>query len=233
LSRFDEINQRAQGLDQANTELQERVAQVYQRSELLEDQNHLLRRRLDETSQQLAAALDASKEKEQRMQTMMASMRRRSGASIKANNSYRKNLTAVMVPGLSIRQDGEVVRIELPSDRVFEQRTARLSSDASMYIDRVADVILKNYPRQVVGIEAHFDNSQLSDTMWRNSHQLTAAQAMAVFEQLSYRHPLLPQQLFVLGHGSNYPLASNATSAGQARNRRLEIVVYPEQVGKR
>jgi outer membrane protein OmpA-like peptidoglycan-associated protein len=55
---------------------------------------------------------------------------------------------------------------------------------------------------------------------------------MAVFEQLSYRHRLLPQQMFVLGHGANFALASNATDAGRARNRRVEIVIYPETVGQ-
>jgi flagellar motor protein MotB len=90
-----------------------------------------------------------------------------------------------------------------------------------------------HYSRQVIGVEAHTDNAPLAGSMWRNAHQLTAAQAMAVFEQLSNRHHLIPQQLFVLGHGENYPLASNATPAGQARNRRVEIVIYPEVVGQR
>ncbi|MCA9149199.1 MAG: OmpA family protein, partial [Planctomycetales bacterium] len=89
------------------------------------------------------------------------------------------------------------------------------------------------YSRQIIGVEAHTDSTPLANTMWRNAHQLTAAQAMSVFEHLSYRHRLLPQQLFVLGHGENYPLASNATPAGQARNRRVEIVIYPEVVGQR
>jgi outer membrane protein OmpA-like peptidoglycan-associated protein len=39
--------------------------------------------------------------------------------------------------------------------------------------------------------------------------------------------------MFVLGHGENFPLSSNATTAGQARNRRVEVVVYPETVGQR
>ena len=48
---------------------------------------------------------------------------------------------------------------------------------------------------------------------------------MSVFEALSDRHHLLAGQMFVLGHGGNYPVASNSTVAGQARNRRVEIVV--------
>jgi outer membrane protein OmpA-like peptidoglycan-associated protein len=34
--------------------------------------------------------------------------------------------------------------------------------------------------------------------------------------------------LFLVAHGSNHPLVSNATAAGRAKNRRIELVVYPE-----
>jgi outer membrane protein OmpA-like peptidoglycan-associated protein len=37
-----------------------------------------------------------------------------------------------------------------------------------------------------------------------------------------------PRQLFVVGHGSSHPIVSNATDAGRARNRRIDIVVYPD-----
>ena len=37
-----------------------------------------------------------------------------------------------------------------------------------------------------------------------------------------------PDQLFVVGHGPNHPVVSNASDAGQARNRRIELVIYPE-----
>jgi flagellar motor protein MotB len=233
LGKYDELDRRAQGLDANNQDLHTSLARAQQQSQLLQDQNQLLRQRLEETNQRLAGALQATQDTEQRMQTLTASTKRRSGAAITANNSFRRNLTAVTVPGLSIRQDGEMVRIEMPSDSLFEFGTARLRPDATRMIDQVADVILQNYPRQVIGVEAHADNSPLNGTMWRSSHQLTAAQSMAVFEQLSYRHRLLPQQMFVLGHGENFPLSSNATTAGQARNRRVEVVVYPETVGQR
>ena len=37
-------------------------------------------------------------------------------------------------------------------------------------------------------------------------------------------------QLFVIGHGANHPVVSNASDAGKARNRRIEFVVYPERM---
>jgi chemotaxis protein MotB len=233
LGRYDDLGQRARALDQTNQDLHTQMAKTQQRAQLLEDQNQLLRQRLDDTSRQLASALEATKQNEQRLQAVVASTQRRSGATITANNSYRRQLTAVTVAGLSVRQDGELVRIELPSDRLFGPQSANLQPDAVGLIDQVANVIVNHYPRQVIGIEAHTDAMPLENTMWRNAHQLTSAQAMAVFEQLSYRHRLLPQQMFVLGHGSNFALASNATDAGRARNRRVEVVIYPETVGQR
>jgi outer membrane protein OmpA-like peptidoglycan-associated protein len=36
--------------------------------------------------------------------------------------------------------------------------------------------------------------------------------------------------LFVVGHGANHPAVSNGTSAGKERNRRVELVVYPDRM---
>jgi outer membrane protein OmpA-like peptidoglycan-associated protein len=38
-------------------------------------------------------------------------------------------------------------------------------------------------------------------------------------------------QLFVVGHGSNHPIVSNGSPEGKQRNRRVELVVYPERKG--
>jgi outer membrane protein OmpA-like peptidoglycan-associated protein len=51
-----------------------------------------------------------------------------------------------------------------------------------------------------------------------------------VFDYLAARTRLKAQQLFVVGHGGNHPVVSNGTAAGKARNRRIELAVYPERV---
>ncbi|MDG2380213.1 MAG: OmpA family protein [Pirellulaceae bacterium] len=233
LGRYDELGRRAKSLDQRNQDLYADFSQVQQRVQLLEDQNNLLQQRLKETSNQLANALKTSEEASDKYDSLLTSSQRRSGAAITANNSYRKSLTAVTVEGLNVRQDGDLVRIEIPTDRLFASDGASLRPDANLVINQVSDAILRNYPRQVVGIEAHAESEPTSATGWRSAHQLTAAQAMVVFEAISAQHQSLKSQLFVLGHGTNYPLASNATVTGQSKNRRVEIVVYPQTAGNR
>ena len=55
------------------------------------------------------------------------------------------------------------------------------------------------------------------------------ARSAAVFDYLTTRGRMRPQELFLVGHGSNHPVVSNASAAGKARNRRVELVVYPDQ----
>jgi flagellar motor protein MotB len=81
---------------------------------------------------------------------------------------------------------------------------------------------------QFVGIEGHTDNEPLQDAAWGSSHQLSVARASAVFDFLTTRTGLGREQLFVVAHGPNHPVVSNATAAGRARNRRVELVVYPD-----
>ena len=233
IGRYKELGNRAKSLDLDNKDLQERLAQTQKQFQLLSDQNEALRAQLRETIGQLEVASQNVQQADDRLKTLQASTRKRGGVQITANSSLRRKLTAVTAEGLEVRQDGELVRIVLPGDQVFQTNTATLQRGAEQLIDRVGDVLLQHYANQIIGVEAHADNTPLDGSLWRNSHQLTSAQAMAVFEQLSYRHRLLPQQLFVMGHGGNYPLVSNGTSAGQARNRRVEIVIYPETVSSR
>jgi flagellar motor protein MotB len=233
LEQLEELRRRAMELDTNNRDLHSQLAQSQQKTRLLEDQLQLLNQRLGDTSQELSTVLSSKHEIEQQYGILEASTRRRGGATITANNSLRQNVTAVSIPGVQVRQDGDVVRMDLPSDTLFMTQSATLNPAALPLLEQVAQALAQNYPRQMIGVEAHTDSDPVSGTAWRTNHQLSAAQAMAVFDQLSRAQGLSARQLFVLGHGPNHPVASNATAAGKSSNRRVEIVIYPETVADR
>jgi flagellar motor protein MotB len=199
--------------------------------QVLQDQVHLLQQRLSETTAQLADIRRSEQRTNQRLTALQASSRREGPVAVRANSSLFDRLTAVTIPGLDIRQDRDLVRITLSSDDLFLPGTATLKQGAAPILGQAADVILQHYSQQIVGVEAHTDAAPIVGTPWRNHHQMTAAQAMAIFEQLAERHRLDPRQLFVLGHGSNHPAISDPTPASGANNRRVELVIYPERYG--
>jgi flagellar motor protein MotB len=52
---------------------------------------------------------------------------------------------------------------------------------------------------------------------------------MTVYDVLINRTRLQANQLFVVGRGSINPIVSNATPEGKQRNRRVELVIYPDR----
>ena len=89
--------------------------------------------------------------------------------------------------------------------------------------------VLRTYPEQVIGVEGHTSNDPVPTGRWASQHQLSVGMAMAVYDQVTTRTQVNPSQLFIVGHGSNHPVVSNATQAGRDRNLRVELVVYPER----
>lgn len=223
-----DLRRKSLELDANNRDLHSQLARSQQQKRLLEDQLKLTRQQLQDTSTRLADTSSAKLAADNRASALNASIQRRGSANIAANRSAQQKLSPVAIAGLEVRQDGDVIRIELPSQRLFVPYSATLTPDALQLIDQVAASVSAEYGRQKIGVEAHTDNAQLQGDAWHSNHQLSAAQATAVFEQLVQRHGFATQQLFILGHGPNYPVVSNATPAGQQRNRRIEIVIYPE-----
>jgi flagellar motor protein MotB len=226
-----EFQSRAALLDRSNQELETLLAQSRQQERLLQDQVSALRDQLASTSQQLAIARESKSQAEQRAEAALASTRRRAGAAITANSSLRERLPAINLPDVEVRQDGDVIRIELPADRLFTPGTAQLRPDAFNLLSAVATEIENAYSGQIIGVEGHNDNDPVPSGGWMSPHQFSMARATAVFDFLSTRTRLRPGQLFLVGHGANHPVVSNATPAGKARNRRVELVIYPERPG--
>ncbi|MEI8319586.1 MAG: OmpA family protein [Planctomycetia bacterium] len=131
------------------------------------------------------------------------------------------------VPGVETRFDGNVVRLEVPAERLFDGGSATLLPGGTAILTQVAGEIDRVFPRHFVGIEGHVDTEPLSQTSWGSPHQLTSARATTVFDFFTTRTPLRQGQLFLVAHGANHPVVSNATAAGRIRNRRMEFVSTP------
>lgn len=227
-----QLQSKASTLDQDNQELETLLAQSRQQNKLLQDQLIAIRDQLQSVNQQLVQTRDEKTAIERKTQASLASTRARTGAAITPNSSLTKSLPSFSIPGVEVRQDGDVVRIELPSDKMFDATAARLRMDSTPMIETVATEIDRLYPGHFVGIEGHTDSAlPAAGSQWLSNHQLSAARAQAVFDYLAARTRLKPQQLFIVGHGGNHPVVSNGTAAGKARNRRIELAIYPDRVG--
>lgn len=225
-TQVQDLTRRVGQLDVNNSDLHRQLAQAEQQRAQYTDQIAVLQKQLGDMASKVRDTGLAKQEADKQLTALQASTRFRGGATITANNSVREALSPVALPGINVRQEGEVIRIELPADKLFVPGSAQVQPDGLRILDEVAGAIARSYPRQRVIIEGHTDNSAAFNPA--AAHTLSGGQAQAVFQQLVQRNHLPPRQLSILAMGENHPIASNATPAGQAANRRIEVVIYPD-----
>lgn len=203
------------------------LAQSRQQTQLLDEQFKATQTQLRDTTDRLTAMQTDNDQLRGRTSAMAASMQTRSQAEIRANNTLLQSMTIANMPGINVRQDGDVIRIELPGDQLFNFGTAQLKLGSDGLLKTIAADLTQSYPQQLIGIEGHTDGSPMTSPQFPTDQHLSVAQSMAVYDALT-RAGMPARQLFVVGHGGSHPVVSNGTEAGRVRNRRIEVVVYPE-----
>ena len=221
----------AASLDRQHQELTAVVAQLRQQIKVEQDRSRLLQTQLASTTDQLAKMKQEKESVTKQAETLTASLQRQRGVVIKPNNSLLTTLPKINLRGVKVRHDVDVIRIELPTDQLFQPGTNQFQPEAGRILSTVANEILRTYPDQKIAVEGHTDSDPVRNYQYASNTQLSLAQANAVYSLLTAQTRLRTNQLIVVGHGGNNPVYSNATPAGKQLNRRIELVIYPERAG--
>jgi len=207
---YQDLRTRAMGLDATNQQLHAALAQQQQ-------QTLALQQALQQSQQEMAQL---------RAQVQTAPLAA-SGTAARAASHGARPVSAVRIPNTQTVQDGDVVRIRIDSAQLFAPGRADLKPEVAPTLDAIARALERDYAGHLVGIEGHTDGDPIRKSKWKSNHELSVARATAVFQALKSRG--VPEsRLFVAGHGPNEPLGGNDSNQSKARNRRVEIVVYPE-----
>jgi chemotaxis protein MotB len=112
-------------------------------------------------------------------------------------------------------------------DRIlFDSGDATLRPEGMQILDQVAQVLARytNRPVQVFG---HTDNVPIR-LRFPSNWELSTARAVAAVRYLTENAGVEPGRLSAVGCGEHQPIADNSTAEGRARNRRIALVVLPE-----
>jgi outer membrane protein OmpA-like peptidoglycan-associated protein len=105
-------------------------------------------------------------------------------------------------------------------DLSFESGTTNLSADSRQRLDGLVASLRRDSGLRVL-IAGHTDNIGSSEANLQTS--LTRAKAVKAY---LLDQGISPDRIQTLGQGAQYPIASNSTEDGRARNRRVEIALY-------
>jgi chemotaxis protein MotB len=117
-------------------------------------------------------------------------------------------------------------------DRVlFDSGEADLKPEGAAVLTQLAGVLTQHTNRQIYVI-GHTDNVPIRAgpfSRYSSNWELSTARATAAVRHLVDTAGVSPKMLAAVGYGEHHPAADNSTAEGRARNRRIAIVILPEQ----
>jgi outer membrane protein OmpA-like peptidoglycan-associated protein len=123
--------------------------------------------------------------------------------------------------GVQVQREGDNIRLIMPSDITFDTAQADIQPGFYETLNSVA-IVLKEFKKTTVTVSGHAD-SRGSDSY---NMDLSQQRALSVSNYLASQG-VDPARLSAIGYGETRPIGDNATAAGQALNRRVEIVIDP------
>jgi len=129
---------------------------------------------------------------------------------------------------LKVEQRGLVV--SLKDSIFFESGSADIAPEYAEHMLKIGS-ILNNLNGDLV-IEGHTDNIPIHNSLYASNWDLAAMRAINVIDLFVKKGGLDPAKLAATSYGEYRPLVSNGTKEGQAKNRRINIVVLSSEFYK-
>lgn len=124
--------------------------------------------------------------------------------------------------GVDVVRDGDTIRLQAPDSITFDVDRAEVKPQFRPVLDQIATSI-RQYPGTVVRVEGHTDSTGSA----AYNQTLSENRAKSVASYLIGRGVEAPR-IQALGYGFSRPIADNATAAGRALNRRVEVLIIPQ-----
>ncbi|MCX8107821.1 MAG: flagellar motor protein MotB [Verrucomicrobiae bacterium] len=115
---------------------------------------------------------------------------------------------------------------------MFDSGEATLKPEGEEILLRIASV-LSQFPGRQVHVIGHADNVPIRASArhrYPSNWELSTARATAAVRFLCERGGVDPRRIGAVGYGEFRPVADNNTADGRAKNRRIEIVVLPDEM---
>ncbi len=125
--------------------------------------------------------------------------------------------------GVAVTNTGQDIRVILPESVTFRTDSSTVDPSFRPALRAVSES-LRQHPNSTVLVVGHTDTVGTA----AYNKQLSEERAMAVASEL-VAFGTSASRIRVLGRGFEEPIATNATVAGRAQNRRVEIIITPNR----
>jgi chemotaxis protein MotB len=126
---------------------------------------------------------------------------------------------------------GGAITVTMVDKILFKPGEAEMTADGENVLRKLGAAIKES--GKLVEVLGHADTTPVKSeikALYPSNWELSSARATHVVRFLEEQGGVPGKMLKASGYGSGRPVASNATPAGRAKNRRIEILLLPDKV---
>jgi len=189
--------------------------------------NRELLAQLDAKAKALALEQAKLNESSQRLKELEDLIAAKEASMKKLKETLSKALNGFEGKGLTVEQKNGKVYVSMENKLLFNSGSWAVGTEGKKAVVEVGKVLGDN-PDISVLIEGHTDNDPYEGSgPIADNWDLSTKRATAIVAILSENKKVNKQNLTAAGRSEFSPLASNATTEGKTKNRRIEIILTP------
>ncbi|GIN63748.1 motility protein B [Robertmurraya siralis] len=150
-------------------------------------------------------------------QLELENIQKKVNAYINENNLTDKLETSLTDEGLLLTIRDNVL---------FASGSAEVRQEDIHTANEISELLVMSPPRNII-ISGHTDNVPISNPHFESNWELSVMRAINFMKIVLKNEKLDPAWFSAKGFGEFQPIASNDTSEGRAKNRRVEVLILP------
>jgi chemotaxis protein MotB len=136
----------------------------------------------------------------------------------------KQSLAADIEAGrISIHSESRGLVVSLEEAAYFVSGDDKVSPAGFPVLQKIAATLV-TIPNPI-RLEGHTDSVPIHNSRFHSNWELSAARSIAMLEALSTQFAIDSGRMSVVGYADSFPLETNDTPEGRAKNRRVDIVI--------
>ncbi|MBX3102704.1 MAG: OmpA family protein [Bacteroidetes bacterium] len=214
---YDELKLAQETLNQKYTDLS--------RTNL--DQAARFNKTMAQKTQELQDKEALLKEREDRLHALQKQIADQDARQKELLARIRKALEGFTSDELTAEMRNGNIYVSMSDKLLFKSGSAQLDTKGKQALEKLAQA-LNTHPELSILVEGHTDPDPIRTERFADNWDLSVIRATAVVRLLSADYKVDAKRLTAAGHAEFFPLVSNDTREGKARNRRTDIVIQPQ-----
>ena len=135
---------------------------------------------------------------------------------------------------LKVEMQDRGVVVTMLTEVLFDSGKTTIKPDSKKTLEKVAQVINDRQSKNnLIYIEGHTDNVPIKYSGYKSNWELSTTRATEVLHFFVDECKINPARISATGYGKYRPVAPNNIAQGRAKNRRVEVIISPDQVTRR